>query len=355
MVSAVSSSSAALKVLQVQAPQQASTGGQNQDPLHRFLDPRSVLALGPQSFDTLLKLRAELRRDPVQDAQAQKQAPQVQNEVPPTPKAGRPRHSGMLAWENEGTSVETSNLDRWKERMRFLQAHSFDPRVQLVPHLEVPLNSPLSPWNSPDVIEQLKDMDRHGAISSSRERAFLASDAAIYKGMTETPPEDVARIKAKGGEIWYNDMQFSDRPSDKEFFRDIKNYALYGGGLEDPIDPSNELSQALLKGTAQMIRGSSIPEYWERSPSYTMYAYNSAAGQYKWIGGWSGGGDSNANQIIDDLKKKNPTMNVTCHWADNDIAFILYPKTGAAASASTAVAQGTGAGAGTSPTAAPTH
>lgn len=337
MVPAVSSSSAALKVLQTQAPLHAVSEQQTQDQLLSFLDPRSVLALAPQSLDALLKLRSELRRDPVQGSQAQKG-------VSLPPHAGTPRHSGMLAWENEGTSVETSNVDIWIERMERLKARTSEP-----------LDSRLMPWNSPDVIQQLRDMDRRAGHSGARERAFLASDAAIYKGMAETPPEDVARIKAKGGEIWYNDMQFSDRPSDKEFFRDIKNYALYGGGLEDPIDPSNELSQALLKGTAQMIRGSSIPEYWERSPSYTMYAYNSAAGQYKWIGGWSGGGDSNANQIIDDLKKKNPTMNVTCHWADNDVAFILYPKTGAAASASTAVAQGTAAGAGTSPTAAPTH
>jgi hypothetical protein len=47
--------------------------------------------VGPQSFATLLKLRAELRRNLVQEAQAQKQAPQAQ-EVSPTPKAARPRH-----------------------------------------------------------------------------------------------------------------------------------------------------------------------------------------------------------------------------------------------------------------------
>jgi len=352
MVSAVSSSSAALKVLQSLTQTQAAAGQQDQDPLQRFLDPRSVLALAPQSLDALLKLRTELRRDPVQE-------PQEQKDVSPTSSAGVSRHSGsrhagMLAWENEGTSVETSNLDRWKERMLFIQAHSFDPMVQLVPHLEVPLDSPLSPWNSPDVIEQLKDMDRHGAISSSRERAFLASDAAIYKGMAETPPEDVAQIKSLGGEIWYNDKQFYDRRSNKEFFRDIKNLALYGGNLDQPIDPSDELSQALLKGKAQIIRGSNIPKLYNRSFSYSMYAYNSAADRYKWIGGFDRG-ESNAREVLEDIIKKNPTMHVTWLWADNDVAFVMYPKTASATPASTAVAQSSVTATGTKPTAATTR
>jgi len=348
MVSAVTSASAALKVLQTQAPAQAAAGQQEQDPLHRFLDPRSVLALAPQSLDALLKLRTELRRDAVQETQDQKGGS-------PTSSIGTARHSGsrhagMLAWENEGTSKEYSNLDTWKWRMQFRQAHSFDPMAQLVPHLEVPLDSPLSPWNSPDVVEQLKDMDRHAGHSGARERAFLASDAAIYKGMAETPPGHVARIKAEGGEIWYNDSQFFDRRSDKEFFRDAKNYALYGGGLEDPIDPSDKLSQALLNGTAQIIRGSSIPGFYYRPYSYNMYAYNSGATQYKWIGGF-GGAEGNEDQIIRDLEKKNPTMKVSSVGADGDIAFILYPKSGSATPTATVTAQSSATRTGTNQTA----
>ncbi|SDN00020.1 hypothetical protein SAMN05216360_10525 [Methylobacterium phyllostachyos] len=352
MVSTVSSSSTALTVLQTQAPGPVASGQRDQDPLRAFLDPRSVHALAPQSLDALLKLRTELRRDPVQE-------PREQKDVSPTSSAGvskhsGSRHAGMLAWENEGASKKYSNLDTWKERMQFRQAHSFDPMAQLVPHLEVPLDSPLSPWNSPDVIEELKDRDRHGAISSSRERAFLASDAAIYKGMAETPPEDVARIKAEGGEIWYEDSQFFDRPSDREFFWDAKNLALYGGSLEDPIDPSDELSQALLNGTAQMIRGSNIPGYYERTFSYNMYAYNSGADQYKWIGGW-GRGESNSDVIREDLIKKNPTMHVACLGLDGDTAFVLYPKTSPTASAATASASSSATGTGTSRPATAAH
>ncbi|MCJ2126317.1 hypothetical protein [Methylobacterium sp. J-077] len=335
MTSVVSSSSAALKVLQTQAPSHAVSGQNEQDPLKNFLDPRSVLALAPQSLDALLKLRTELRRDPVQQPQALK-------DVSLTPHAGTRRQSGMLAWENEGTTVETSNLDIWTERMERLKARTSEP-----------LNSPLMPWNSADVLQQLRDLDRHAGHSDARKRAFFASDAAIYKGMAETPPEDVAQIKSLGGEIWYNDKQFYDRPSDKEFFRDIKNLALYGGNLDQPIDPSDELSQALLKGTAQMIRGSNIPEYHVHSASYTMYAYSSAAGQYKWIGGWGGGGESNSHDILEGLIKKNPTMHVAVLGADNDIAFVLYPKSGSATPTVTAAAQGSATGTGTSPGATP--
>ena len=338
MVSAVSSSSAVLTVLQMQAPEQVASGRQDQDPLRAFLDPRSVLALAPQSLDALLKLRTELRRDPVQE-------PLDQKGVSPASSAGVSRHSGsrhagMLAWENEGPSAETSNLDEWTQRIERLRAHTSEP-----------LDSPLMPWNSPDVIEELKDSDRHGAISSSRERAFLASDAAIYKGMAETPPEDVARIKAMGGEIWYEDSQFFDRRSDKEFFRDARNLALYGGSLDQPIDPSNELSQAILKGTAQMIRGSNISEYYDRTFSYTMYAYNSGADQYKWIGGWNRG-ECNSTEILDDLIKKNPTMHVVRLGLQKDTAFILYPKTNPVALNSAATAQSSTAETGTDQTAA---
>lgn len=334
MVSAVSSSSAALKILQTQAPSHAVSGQKEQDPLENFVDPRSVLALAPQSLDALLKLRTELRRDPVQESQAQKG-------VSLPPRAGTSHHSGMLAWENEGPTVETSNLDIWTERMERLKTRTSEP-----------LNSPLMPWNSADVIQQMKDLDRHASHSDSRERAFLASDAAIYKGMAETPPEDVAQIKSLGGEIWYNDKQFYDRPSDKEFFRDIKNLALYGGNLDQPIDPSDELSQALLKGTAQMIRGSNYPEYHVRSASYTMYAYSSDADQYRWIGGWGGGGESNSLEILEEVIKKNPTMHVDVLGADNDIAFVLYPKSGSATPTAAAAAQSSATGTGTNQTAA---
>ncbi|SDM99992.1 hypothetical protein SAMN05216360_10524 [Methylobacterium phyllostachyos] len=333
MVSAVSSSSAALKVLRTQVLERVASGPQDQDPLQRFLDPRSVRALAPQSFDALLKLKTELRREPVQGLQAQEG-------VSLPPRGGKPGHSGKLAWENEGTSVQTSNLDRWAEGIERLKARTSERP-----------DSPLLPWNSPDVIQQLRDMDKHGAISSSRERAFLASDAAIYKGMAETPPEDVARIKAKGGEIWYEDSQFFDRRSDKEFFRDIKNYALYGGSLDEPIDPSNARSQALLKGTAQIIRGSRIQDFFDHYASYTMYAYNSDANQYKWLGGWDRD-ENNARQIIDELQKTNPTMKVSSIWAGNDVAFILYPKTD---STTTAAAEGRAAGTITPLPAMPVH
>jgi hypothetical protein len=330
MVSAVFSSSAALKVLQTRAPQQAGSGQQERDTLQRFLDPRSVLALAPQSLDALLKLRTELRRGSLEERQ-------IQNSVSPTSSDGAPPHSGMLAWENNSHGVvERTNLDLWNERIEQLKAHTSGS-----------LKDPLMPWNSPDVLQEVLDTDRHGANASARERAFLASDAAIYRGMAETPSEDVARIKSLGGEVWYESDQFYDRISDKEFFRNIKNMALYGVDLDQPIDPSSKLSQAILNGTAQMIRGSNIPGFYERSYDYDMYAYSSEADQYKWIGGWSRG-ESNVDKFYDDLVKNNPTMHVTKLWGDGDVAFVMYPKDTSTTPTATAVAQSTTTETGTS-------
>jgi hypothetical protein len=337
MVSAVSSSSAALKVLQAQAPQQAASGQRDQDPLQRFLDPRSVLALGPQSLDALLKLRTQLRKDQAHEPLAQ----QSQQDATSASGAGIPGQSGMLAvWANAPKVHMQSRLDSMKEQWRSLKMQSVES-----------MNSPLMPWNSPDVIQQLKDLDKYGDDSDAPYRAFIGSDAAIYRGMAETPPEDAARIKAMGGEIWYESSHLRERSSDKDFFRNIKNYALYGGGLTHPIDPSDELSQALLKGTAQMIRGSSIPEFYDHYAAYTMYAYNADARQYKWVGGFDSD-KNNIRQTIEDLKKKNPTMNVTWGAEDNDVAFILYPKTNSATPAATAAAESSAAGTGTNQTAA---
>jgi hypothetical protein len=82
-----------------------------------------------------------------------------------------------------------------------------------------------------------------------------------------------------------------------------------------------------------------------------MYAHNSGADQYKWIGGF-GGAEGNEDQIVRDLEKKNPTMKVTYIAADNDIAFILYPKSGSATPTATVAAQSGATGIGTNQTAA---
>ncbi|MCJ2126318.1 hypothetical protein [Methylobacterium sp. J-077] len=337
MVSAVSSSSAALTVLQTQAPGQVASGRRDQDPLRAFLDPRSVHALAPQSLDALLKLRSELRGDHAHGPQAH----QLQQDVHSASGAGTPGQSGMLAvWANAPKVHMQSRLDFITERWESMKAHA-----------TVPLNSPLMPWNSPDVVQQLKDMDKYGDESDAPYRAYIGNDSAIHKAMDETPAEDVARIKSMGGEIWYESSHLRERPSDKDFFRNIRNYVLYGLNFDQPIDPSNERSQAFLNGTAQMIRGSSITEFYSNSFEYTMYAYNADAKQYKWVGGWDRN-ENNIRQIVEDLGKKNPTMKVTWMAEDDDVAFILYPKTASVTPAATAAAESSAAGTGTNQTAA---
>ncbi|MCJ2067705.1 hypothetical protein MKK75_02610 [Methylobacterium sp. J-030] len=335
MVSAVSSSSAALKVLQVQAPQQASTGEQNQDPLKQALDPRSLVILPAQSFDALLKVWAELRggSDPVQASQS-----------PPTiHPGGGPAQTSMLAAAEPGPDQGATSLKHWYQQMDELKLHS-----------RVPLNSALMPWNSADVIQQLKDDDAHHSNHRERARQIRASDALVLQSMAETPPEDVAQIRAFGGEVWYEYSQTFDRPSDQEFARNIKNYTLYGLGLNEPIDPSNEISQALLNGTARVIRASTIlGSQFKKDVSYDMYAFNSQVNHYTQVGEWGRTGHN--EDYMYELEKKYPTMKVSYIAAYGDFGFILYPKTGAAAAASTAVAQGQGTGTATPPATAPIH
>lgn len=333
---AVNSSSAALKVLQAEASHHAKSGQQDRDPLRSFLDPRSLLALPIQSLDALLALRAQLRQGQEHESQAQ----QPQRGLLSVSGASTPGHSGMLAaWANAPKVHMQSRLDQMIEQWASLKTRSTEP-----------VDSALMPWNSPDVIQQLKDMDKYGDDSDAPYRAFIGNDAAIYKGMSETPAEDRAMIKLKGGDIWYETSQFREKSSEKDFFRNIKNYILYGINLTSPIDPSNELSKAVMNDTAQMIRGSSIPEFYDRSAEYTMYAYNSSAGQYKWVGGWSRN-DNNISKIVDDLKKRNPTMNVTWMAEDDDVAFILYPKANSIALDTMATAQSSATGTGTNQTA----
>jgi hypothetical protein len=164
--------------------------------------------------------------------------------------------------------------------------------------------------------------------------------------MAETPPEDAAQIRAFGGEVWYENGQTFDRLSDQEFARNIKNHALYGLGLKEPIDPSNEISQAFLSGTARIIRASTIPELqFKKDVSYDMYAFNPGFGHYSQVGEWGRVGHNETYMY--ELEKKYPTMKASYIAAYGDIGFILYPKTGAAAPASTAVAQGTATATGT--------
>lgn len=326
MVLAVSSSSAALKVLQTEVSAQAVTERQDQDPLHRFLDPRAILALSSQSFDALLQLKTRIRGDQLQELQADQT--QLSQSVSSTSSTGAPKRGGMLAWENGREAEAQSALDSWTERMAALKACSTNPS-----------DSRLMPWNSRDVIEQLKDRDVHNKNAQARRRELSASDQAIYQSMAETPSEDVARMKAEGATIWYEYGHLRDSYSDEEFFRDIKNYQLYDVDLTSPIDLSSKVSQAFLNGTAQVIRGSKIPGFHNKSLDYSMYAFNSEADQYKWIGGW-GRDENNFDQVADEIRKKNPNMNLSFIWADNDVAFILYPKTASVASPATAGSPG---------------
>jgi hypothetical protein len=330
MIPSISSLSATLAILQTQAPQ-AAPALPEPNPFNRSLDPRPTHHLRGQSLDALLQLRAELWRDQSHELQSQRS-------LLPASSVSATGQMGVLAWENGKSAPRSSYLDWWTEQMASLKARS-----------TIPLNSSLMPWNSPEVIQQWKDWDEHSMNSEARIRAFRANDAAIYKSMSETPPEDAAEIRAKGGTLWYEYSQFSDRISDKEFFRNIKNFALYGGNLTDPIDPSDERSQALLNGTAQIIRGSKIPELQYSSAVYNYYEFNADANQYKWAGGF--GRDHINQEYIKDLEKKNPSMHVSVIWANNDVAFILYPKTASAQ----AVAQGSVAATDTKPAAEPAH
>jgi hypothetical protein len=332
MVSAVSSSSAALKVLQVQLAEQAASGSTAPDPLKQALDPRSLVILPAQSFDALLKVRAELRGGSVS-------APQAPLSAPSKHPSGGSAQTSMLAATESESEEGISSLDDWYQHMEELMTHS-----------KGPLNSALMPWNSPDVIQQLKDKDAHRLSQRGRAHQIRANDALVRQSMAATPADDAARIRAFGGEVWYEDNQTYDQISDKEFFRNVKNLSLYGGLLRDPIDPTNEVSQAFLNGTAQIIRGSKIPEVQYKDVDYQMYAFNSEANRYTHVGQWGHWSYNHAYE--DELARKNPTMNVTLVYAEGDIAFILFPKTGAAASAPTAVAQGTGTALGTKPVAA---
>lgn len=331
MVTTVSSASAALTVLQTQAVQQEASGQREQDPVLRFLDPRSVLALAPQSFDALLKVRAELRRDRLQE---QELAPRSTA----APNGTTTRPSNMLGTFKPSHLIP--QVDIWLEDMARLKSHSTEP-----------LNSSLMPWNSPNVIQQLKDWDVHYKNFEMRDDALSMDDAAIYKSMAETPAEDAAEIRSRGGTVWYEYGHLNDRVGDKEFYRNIKNYALYSETLRDPIDPSDKRAQAFLNGTAQIIRGSNIPELTYDFANYIYFAQNPEVGRYTQVGGW-GRLKTNFDQVSDEIEKKNPTMNVSYIWADGDVAIILYPKTGSAAV--TADAQSS-TGTDIPPAVAPTH
>jgi hypothetical protein len=330
MTLAITSTSAALTILTKEGSSHATSTHKERNSIEQFLDPNSIFRLPAQSLDALLRLRTELRGD---------RALQVQPSAPPASSAGARGQSGVLAWRNSAQQGTSSFLNWWIEETAARRARSTDPT-----------KNALMPWNSPDIVQQLRDWDEHSDRFDERERAFLASDEAIYRSMARTPQQDVARLNAEGAEIWYNRSQFREVYSDKEFNRDVRNYVLYGLSLIDPIDPSSERSRAFLNNTAQIIRGSTIPKFHEEHVSYSMYKYNRESDHYKWFGGWDRS-ETNIDQVLAELRKKNPSLNVTYIDADNDVAFILYPKTASAQ----AVAQGSVAATDTKPAAEPAH
>lgn len=315
MVPVAVSSLAALKILQTEAPQQAKSTRQEPSSSARPLDPRSTYSLSAQSLDALLLLRAELRWDHVHESQ-NRQSIGRNSSVEPF---GR---SSDLAGAQFEKQEKAWFFDSWSESVERIKATSnFSSDSQLVP------------WNSPDVVQQLKDWDAHSANQSARERKFRESTTAIQKSMADTPAGEAAQLRAMGATMWYERTQTFDRISDQDFFRDIKNIALYDVDLLSPINPSSELSQAFMSGKAQIIRGSKVPELQMKRTDYVMYEFDTGTKKYENIGEL--GFSSINKEKLESFAKENPNMHVSYIWADGDVAIILYPKAAKATPAST--------------------
>ncbi|SDM21339.1 hypothetical protein SAMN05216360_101215 [Methylobacterium phyllostachyos] len=222
-----------------------------------------------------------------------------------------------------------SCLDEWKSSMMWLQDHP-----NIFPDRTVPLDSPLSPWNSREVIQQLIYEDAQRMISTTRRHALIDRGLGGHQSMDRTWPDDGAQIRNTAHGQWYDDNQFPDQKSDEDFFREIRVYTLYGPNLTLSIDPYNPVSKALLQGTAQIIRATDVPGFRNFQGRHTTYTYDSTANRYEWAGTMVES-YNNGPRILEDVKKKNPTMEVVLVYGDDfthdDAAFILYPKTSSAA------------------------
>lgn len=307
MISAVSSASAALQVLEAGAPLQAASWQQGQDTTQRFVDPRSTLALPPQTFDRLLNVKIELQLK-------QARGPQVRQSVPVLSGVGTTEGPSKLGWLNSLHETKISHVTSWLIEMEKLYHRTL-----------LPTNSPLLPWNSPDVLQQLMDADEHEDHAEMRERAIRASDALVYASMAQTPPEDVAEIKSLGGEIWYDCVPTYDHIEDKELVRNIRNSCLYGSDLASPIDLSNRVAQAFLNGTARILRSSDFPDLQVKSREYSIYALAPQIGRYKWIAGF-GKTDYNA-RYLEEIQKKIPDMELQITFgAPDEMICVFIPK-----------------------------
>lgn len=316
MITAVSSASAALQVLQAGVPLQAVSGQQGQDSAQRFVDPRSTLALPPQTFDRLLNLKIELQLKQVR-------GPHVQQSVPLISGNGTTDNTSKLGWLNKLKTPRISHVTSWLMEMEKLYHRTL-----------LPTNSPLLPWNNPDILQQLQDMDEHEEHAEIRESAIRASDALVYASMAQTPQEDVARIRSLGGELWYDCVPTFDHVEDKEMFRNIRNFCLYGGNLTDPIDPSNKTAQAFLNGTARILRASDFPELEERTRDYNIYAFIPQIQRYKWVANFSKT-DFN-REYLKEIEKKIPDMELSLETGYlGETVFVFIPKTSSATQFST--------------------
>lgn len=318
MVPAVSSATAALQILQAGAPLQTASGQQAQDSVQRFIDPRSTLAFTPQAFDTLINLKIDIQlQHPC--------GPQFQQSIPLSSSSGSTEGPSKLGWLNKLKESRISHVTAWLMDMEKLYHRTL-----------LPTNSPLLPWNSPDVLQQLMDEDEHEEHSEARERAIRASDALVYASMAQTPAEDIPEIKSLGGEIWYDLTPTYDRIGDKELVRNIKNYCLYGPNLTNPIDSSNKLARAFLDGTARILRSSDFPDLQVRSRDYSIYSFVPQVGRYKWVAGL-GKTDYNT-KYLEEIEKKIPYMELQLtSGGPGEMVFVFIPKTTAIKPASTTI------------------
>lgn len=313
MILDVSSASLALQVLKAGSLPQAPSGQQGQDSAQRFIDPRATLALSPQTFDRLLHLKIDLQLNKVP-------APQIQQSLPAGSSGGTTGDSSKLGWLNQLHEPRISHVTSWLIEMKHLYNRTL-----------LPTNSPLLPWNDPEILQQLIDMDEHEEHADIRERAIRASDVAVYSSMAQTSPEDRARIKALGGEIWYDCIPTYDHIEDREMFRNIRNSCLYGANLSNPVDPNDRTAQAFLNGTARILRSSDFPDLQARTRDYNIYAFSPGAQRYKWIA--STGGSSYNDEYLNKLKKKIPDMELSLETGYfGESVFVFIPKTAATAS-----------------------
>lgn len=287
---------------------QETSGQQGEDATQRFIDPRSTLALSLQSFDNLIHLKIEIHLEHMR-------VPQVQQHVPVLSSDGTTEAPSKLGWLNKLRNNGISRMASWLVDLEKLYHRTL-----------LPTNSPLLPWNSPDVLQQLMDEDEHEEHSESRERAIRASDALVYASMAQTPPEDVARIKSLGGEIWYDVTPTYDRLDDKEFVRNIKNCCLYGDSLSNPADPSDRVVQAFMNGTARLLRSSDFPDLQVKSREYSIYAFNTQAGRYKWVAGF--GKTDYSHEYLKGIEENLPNMElVRIFDGPGEMSFLFIPKT----------------------------